>query len=94
MTTIALCIRAGELKKAEHLAKKKKECCIIDWKASYLKVFDCLFCGFNIPVNNFSVMSGHSHCFLGITQFYGELMCLADYNLALKGFESFNSKSR
>ena len=27
----------------------------------------------NIPVNNFSVMLGQSHCFLGIYQYFGEL---------------------
>ena len=33
--------------------------------------------GFNIPVNNFSVMWGQSHRFLVIIQYSGELMCLA-----------------
>ena len=28
---------------------------------------------FNVPVNNFSVMLGLSHCFLGIYQYFGEL---------------------
>ena len=28
---------------------------------------------FNVPVNNFSVMFGRSHCFLGIYQYFGEL---------------------
>ena len=32
---------------------------------------------FNIPVNNFSVISGWNHHFLGIDQYSGELMCLA-----------------
>ena len=32
---------------------------------------------FNVPVNNFSVMSGRSQCFQGINQYCGELMCLA-----------------
>ena len=32
---------------------------------------------FNVQVNNFSVMSGRSHCFLGFNQYSRELMCLA-----------------
>ena len=28
---------------------------------------------FNVPVNNFSVMLGRSHCFLGLYQYFGEL---------------------
>ena len=32
---------------------------------------------FNVPVNNFSVMSGRSHRFLGNKQYSSELMCLA-----------------
>ena len=32
---------------------------------------------FNDPVNNFSVMSRQSHSFLGINQYSGELMSLA-----------------
>ena len=32
---------------------------------------------FNVPVNNFSVMSGRSHRFLGIDQYSRESMCLA-----------------
>ena len=32
---------------------------------------------FNVPVNNFSVMSGQSHRFLSFNQYSGELMCLA-----------------
>ena len=35
------------------------------------------FVKFNIPINNFSVMSGRSHRFLGINQYFRELMCLA-----------------
>ena len=37
----------------------------------------CLFVlRFNVPVNNFSVMSGQSHRFLGITSTFGELSAL------------------
>ena len=33
----------------------------------------CLFVlRFNVPVNNFSVMSGRSHYFMGITSTFGE----------------------
>ena len=32
---------------------------------------------FNVPINNFSVMSGWNHSFLRINQYSGELMCLA-----------------
>ena len=32
---------------------------------------------FNVPVNNFSVMSGWSQHFLGINQYPGDLKCLA-----------------
>ena len=42
--------------------------------------FICLFVlRFNVPVDNVSVISGgiRSHCFLGINQYCGELMCLA-----------------
>ena len=31
----------------------------------------------NVPVNNFSLMLGWNHRFLGITSTFGELMCLA-----------------
>ena len=31
---------------------------------------------FNVPVNNFSVMSGLSHCFLGITSTFWEVNIL------------------
>ena len=31
---------------------------------------------FNVPVNNFSVMSGQSHRFLSSNQYSGELLCL------------------
>ena len=30
----------------------------------------------DIPVSNFSVISGRSNHFLGINQYYGEVMCL------------------
>ena len=32
----------------------------------------CLFL-FNIPVNNFSVILGQNHCFLGVYQYFGNL---------------------
>ena len=31
----------------------------------------------NVPVNNFSVMSGQSHRLMGINQYSGDLMCFA-----------------
>ena len=31
---------------------------------------------FNVPVNNFLVMSGQSHCFMGVTVLFGKKMCL------------------
>ena len=42
------------------------------------KDFVCLFVlRLNIPVNNFSVMSGWSHRFLGITSTFRGVKCLA-----------------
>ena len=42
------------------------------------KIDVCLFVlRFNVPVNNFSVMSGRSHHFLGFNLYPRELMCLA-----------------
>ena len=34
----------------------------------------------NVPVNNFPVMLGRSHCFLGFYQYLGELGDIGDYN--------------
>ena len=40
--------------------------------------FVCLFVSrFNVPVNDFSVMSGRSQLFLGFNQYSRELMCIA-----------------
>ena len=42
------------------------------------QLYVCLFVlRFNVPVNNFSVMSGRSHRFLGLNQYSRESMCLA-----------------
>ena len=43
--------------------------------------FVCLFVCIDFPVNNFSVMSGRSHRFLGFNQYSRELMCLAQVTL-------------
>ena len=56
----------------------------------------CLFVlRFNVPVNNDSVMSGQSHRFLGISQYYGKLMSLAqEHNMVPSaGIERQNSES-
>ena len=47
---------------------------------------------FNVPVNNFSVMSGRSHRFLGFNQYSRELMCLAqEHNtVTLVGIEQYS----
>ena len=49
----------------------------------------------NIPVNNFSVMLGRSHRFLGITSTFGGLICLAQgHNMATRmGLEPQTSGS-
>ena len=44
------------------------------------KSFFFFDCGFNVPVNNFSVMLRRSHLFLGITSTFGEQMSLAQGN--------------
>ena len=58
----------------------------------------CLFVlRLNIPVNNFSVMSGRSHRFLGtvINQYFRGEKCLAQrHNMAAVGFEPPTSRSR
>ena len=41
------------------------------------KAFFLFVLRFNVPVNNFSVMLGQNHCFLGINQYPGVLVCLA-----------------
>ena len=51
---------------------------------------------FDVPVNNFSVMLGQSHCFLGIYQCFGELKvkCLAQgHYTAVVRFEPWTSRS-
>ena len=46
---------------------------------------------FTIPVNSFSVMSEQSYCFLGVNQYYEDLMCLAQgHNQSLVGTEPLN----
>ena len=57
-----------------------------------------LFCLFvlklNVPVSNFSVMSGRSHRFLGNNQYVWGVKCLAQgHNTAAVGFESPTSRS-
>ena len=54
-------------------------CAITGHKDGYIKKFDCIIKGvflfvlrFNVQVNKFSVMSGWSHRFLGITSTFGE----------------------
>ena len=54
----------------------------------------CLFeFRFNIKVNNFFVVEGWSHCFLGINKLSRELMCLAQlYNCVeprFRGYKTF-----
>ena len=47
-----------------------------------LSMGHCLYLGWDmVPVNNFSVISRQSKCFLGINRYSGELSCLAQgYN--------------
>ena len=55
----------------------------------------CLFVlRFNVPVNNFSVMLGRSHRYLGIKQYSGELMCFAQGHntVILVGIEPMTSR--
>ena len=63
----------------------------------FLFVFYCFyFCSlrFNIPINDFSVMLGWSHRFLGIYQYLGSLKCLAQgHYTTVMGFESWTSSS-
>ena len=49
---------------------------------------------FNVSVNNFSVMSGRSHRFLGLNQYSRELMCLAQGHntVTLVGIEPRTSR--
>ena len=48
----------------------------------------------NVPVNNFSVMSGRSHRFLGINQYFRGVKCLAQgHNTAAVGLEPRTSRS-
>ena len=52
--------------------------------------FVCLFVlMLNVPVNNFSVMTGRSHCFLSFTSIFWEYFnCLAQgHNTAVVGFQ-------
>ena len=49
---------------------------------------------FNVPLNDFSVMLGWSHCFLGIYQCLESLKCLAQgYYTAVVGFEPWTMLS-
>ena len=53
---------------------------------SFLFIFFVLW--FNVPVNNFSAILGHSHTFLGTDQYFGKLMSLAyEYISAMTGFK-------
>ena len=53
-------------------------CLIVRVSQRYQTQYFCVFeLGFNIPVNNFSVMSQWSHHFLGYNLKPGECMCLA-----------------
>ena len=58
--------------------------------------FVCLFVlRLNVPVNNFLVMSGRSHRFLVINQYFRGVKCLAQgHNTAAIGIEPPTSRSR
>ena len=49
----------------------------------------CFILRFNVPVNNFAVMLGRSHRFLGFNKYSRELMCLAQghNSMTLVGIE-------
>ena len=64
---------------------------LLQWEQSAIKRLKCLllmipFVSFwfglmlNVPVNNFSVMLGQSHHFLGITSTFGGKICLPQGN--------------
>ena len=58
----------------ERVSVLKIECFILLYR---LNIYGALSVGWlvlmlNVPVNNFSVMFGQSHCFLGITSTFGE----------------------
>ena len=54
----------------------------------------CLWLRLNVPVNNFSVMSGRSHHFLVINQYFRGVKCLAQgHNTAAVDFEPLTSRS-
>ena len=56
--------------------------------------FDGWLIELNVTVNNFSVMLGRSHRFLGITSTFGELMCLAQgHNTVLPGVRGINHQA-
>ena len=59
-----------------------------------LNITGFLVLRFNVPVNNFSVMLGRNHRFLGINQYFRELMCLAqeDNRVTLVGIEPRTSR--
>ena len=60
----------------------------------YMPWFVLFVLRFNVPVNNFSVMSGWSHHFLGIYQYFRGVTCLAQGdNMAEVGFEPPTSPS-
>ena len=48
------------------LMAKEGQLVLVLWTDLSLSLFCFVLFGFNVPVNNFSVMSGRSHRFLGI----------------------------
>ena len=66
----------------------------LSWLPATLMMI-CLFVlRLNVPVNNFSVMSGRSHRFLGINKYFRGVKCLAQgHNTAAVGIEPPTSRS-
>ena len=59
---------------------------LLEWFQFSCTVFGLVLLKFNVPVNNFSVISGRSHRFLGITSTFWEVNVL--YSDGLCGVDS------
>ena len=77
------------------IKKECKKCCHFVKKYFYgIKQNWLVVLRLNVPVNNFSVMSGRSHRFLVINQYFRGVKCLAQgHNTAAVGLEPWTSRS-
>ena len=77
LTVLAICGYGSNLDPVtftlySNLHKSPPHKFIFDWSHSFICLFVCLFVlRLNVPVNNFSVMSGRSQRFLGSTSTVG-----------------------